>query len=576
MGRRPAVSLSRPWSARTIKWTFERERRDLARSQELAAIAAEQVSRTVRENAEEARELYERNLEFTQEFDTILAGLNAPTSGPGASGGRPASPLLPMFIEQARIRRDREMLDLANMAEEARAAETAAATERLAAEAQVEVAERMVQAAQTTLEQAQENVAAFESQLFTPELWNRMAALIRFISDQYLNAAIWIALIMEKAYNFENDSKLRIISEQYAAQRASLESITNGMLAGDALLAKVESFTFLQIVTSRSKPVRLKQTISLSENYPFLFYRFKFGSDNPNSVLRKGSMRFQMRLEQFDREYPGSYGQRLKAVEVAVDGILPPAGVHGKLTIGGFSRYWTLERDEKNDFVQKARLQRSETLLLSDYRIVNDSLVFRDDGTVSGIFEGAGVASSWELELPRRSNDLDHALISDVRMTLYYEARYDPELDQWIRRRPVPPEELQRNISFLLRPRFPDQYFAFQENGALEWELLDIDFPFNQLNPRIRQVALQLVWEDGAARAASLNFATPVRATGVNVRTDETGRVLSEGGGPLAPVATGPAVGPYALRVDRAQLPQAELLRIRDVILFLSYEYTLP
>ena len=202
--------------------------------------------------------------------------------------------------------------------------------------------------------------------------------------------------MMEQAYNFENDSKLKIISQQYATQRAALESLTEGMLAGDALLAKIESFTFLHIVSSRSKPIRLKQTISLSENYPFLFYRFKFGSNNPDSPLRKGLMRFQMILDQFDRQYAGAYRHHLKAVEVAVDGILPPAGVHGRLTIGGFSRYWTLERDEKNNFIQKARLQRSETMLLSDYRVVNDSLVFRDDGTVSGIFEGAGVASSWE------------------------------------------------------------------------------------------------------------------------------------------------------------------------------------
>ena len=180
-----------------------------------------------------------------------------------------------------------------------------------------------MEVAQTTLEHAQENLAAFESQLFSPELWNRIGALIRAISDRYLEAAIWIALMMEKAYNFENDTKLKIISQQYAMQRASLESLTEGILAGDALLAKI-------------------------------------------------------------------------------------------------------------------------------------------DGTLSGTFEGAGVASSWELELPVRSNDLNHGLISDVRVTLYYEALYDAQLDQSVRRRPIPKEDLQRNICFLLRPRFPDQYLPFR------------------------------------------------------------------------------------------------------------------
>ena len=124
---------------------------------------------------------------------------------------------------------------------------------------------------------------------------------------------------------------------------------------------------------------------------------------------------------------------------------------------GGYSRYWTLERDELNDFTAQARLQLSETMLLSDFRVVNDSLVFRDDGIFSGIFEGAGAASSWELELPVPQQRLNYGLISDVRVTLYYEAFYDAQLDQWVRCRPIPKEDLQRNICFLLRPRFPDQ-----------------------------------------------------------------------------------------------------------------------
>ena len=87
---------------------------------------------------------------------------------------------------------------------------------------------------------------------------------------------------------------------------------------------------------------------------------------------------------------------------------------------------------------------------------------------------------------------------------------------------------------------------------------------------------MQLVWEEGNARAASVNFATPATPTGIDVRTDETGRVLSSDGGSLAPIASGSAVGSYAIKIDLSKLLQAELLKIQDVLLFLSYEYTLP
>ena len=44
------------------------------------------------------------------------------------------------------------------------------------------------------------------------------------------------------------------------------------------------------------------------------------------------------------------------------------------------------------------------------------------------IFQGAGVVSTWKLELPKEINDIDYGALLDVRLTFYYKARYDPEL----------------------------------------------------------------------------------------------------------------------------------------------------
>ncbi len=561
---------------------LQQEREELARRQEEAAGAAEAVAQQRRENAQRARDEYNRTAEEEVRLQQEMTWYSSQNPWelknpiPGTGGMKIHQVLARDAERRARIIKAREQINLNNTVAEMQDAEVAAREQREAAEAQVDVARQMRRVAEVTLDHAQENLAAFQARTFTPELWHRMAIVMRSIAERYLNSAVEIAKRMEQAYNFENDTNLKIIKNQYAVERAFLNILTDGMLAGDVLLADIESFTYKHIITARSKPIRLKQTISLAENYPFLFYRFNFGSDEPDSPLRKGLMRFQTTLDEFDRQYPGTYRRRLEAVEVSVDGILPPGGIHGILSIGGASRFWTLERDGAGNFIQKTRLQPVETLLLSDYRIINDSLVFRNDGTLRGIFEGAGAASTWELELPIRSNDLDYALISDVRMTLYYTAFYDPQLDRWIRSLPVPTEDLRRNISFPLRRRFPDQYFAFQNEGLLEWNLLDIDFPLNQLNPQIQEIALQLIWEEGERRAVEINFATPSHTGGVNATTNATGRALSRDSGPLAPVASGSAVGQYALRINLPEGSQQDLLKIQDVILFLSYEYTLP
>ena len=72
-------------------------------------------------------------------------------------------------------------------------------------------------------------------------------------------------------------------------------------------------------------------------------------------------------------------------------------------------------------------MQPPETLVLSDYDLRTDAIVVDTDRRQRRIFEGAGVASSWTLELPREVNEIDYGSLIDVRLTFTYQARYDPE-----------------------------------------------------------------------------------------------------------------------------------------------------
>jgi tetratricopeptide (TPR) repeat protein len=562
---------------------LQQERIELAAAQQRAAEEAERLAILRRQNAEQARDAYKVTAEEEANLQHSMAWyssqnpweLDKTIKGQGPDAGRHIHEVMAdKAYRQAQIRKERELLGHQNTIEEMQQAEAMASDEVDVANAQRDVADKMKAIAETARDHANESLNAFNDRIFTPELWQRMGWVMQNIARRHLDAAIEVAKRMERAYNFEHDTRLTVIKNGYAFERAMLELVTDGHLAGDTLLADLESFTLRHIVSADRKPIPVKQTISLASRYPFLFHQFRFGALDPAAPLRRGLMRFSVPIDDFDEDYPGAFRQRLEAVELEVDGLLPPDGVHGRLSIGGLSRYWTLERDAAGDFQQKVRLQPVESLFLSDYRVRQDTLIYRLDPTVRGLFEGAGVASAWELELPLMSNDLDFRLISDVRLVLYYTAFYDSGLDRWTRQRLRDTGDHRRSMTLPLRQRFPDAYFAFQDNGVLTFDLSAIDFPLPHQDPQLDLLALQLIWDDGTARTVEARMVTPGQPAGVEVAIGADGRVSSSAAGPLAPVAAGSALGAYRLEVVLPEAERADILNLQDVLLFVGYAFT--
>src|SRR5215471_7011144 len=85
------------------------------------------------------------------------------------------------------------------------------------------------------------------------------------LSARYLAWALEVAKRMQRAYNFENDVDMRVIRADYAS------SEVHGLLASDALMADIQSFTYDLATSTAPKAQALKQTISLAQRYPFLF-----------------------------------------------------------------------------------------------------------------------------------------------------------------------------------------------------------------------------------------------------------------------------------------------------------------
>jgi len=110
------------------------------------------------------------------------------------------------------------------------------------------------------------------------------------------------------------------------------------------------------------------------------------------------------------------------------------------------------------------------------------------------IFQGAGVASSWHLELPKDVNDLDFGSLLDVRLVFYYKARFDPDLAARVTTElATRPGFVSRQRALPLRWLYPDAFFAFQDTGQLSFSLGRADFRTNETVPVLESVGLLVV-----------------------------------------------------------------------------------
>jgi Tc toxin complex TcA C-terminal TcB-binding domain len=369
------------------------------------------------------------------------------------------------------------------------------------------------EAAKQRAEMADASLEAFDDEFFTPDAWGKMADVLRDISRSYLFRAIRIAKLMERAYNFDNDTQIKIIKNDYGFTigNAAAGEDTR-LLGGDTLLQDIESFTYHAITGKIRKSSRIKDVISVASDFPAQFEAFR----------ETGLLEFETDLYEFDRLHPGFYRQRLEAVEVELVGLLPAAGLNGTLTAGGATRF------RQKDGTLGQRVHQVDTMALSDFVIRNDIFLYSTETGVRGLFQGLGVGSTWQLHLPKRSNDFDFRRIFDVNLVLYYTALYDAGLRGQVLAQPPRPGELEALRSFGLRYDFPDVWYAFYRTGTASFLFDRFRLPFNQHNFAVTGAHFRIITKPGVA-----NHDITLRITGPNgfagtAVTDAAGAVSSE------------------------------------------------
>ncbi|MGL5857036.1 MAG: hypothetical protein ACRC35_01260 [Angustibacter sp.] len=443
--------------------------------------------------------------------------------------------------------------------EEMNAAIPIAQAQLASAQARERAAALGVQAAELRADLTRDALTAFENEVFTPELWTRMASIMRGISADYQFWAIRTAKLMERAYNFETDASVSVIRSSYPVGG------TDGLLGSDYLLRDVSSFTYSFVTQRGGKTTNLKEVVSLANDYPFAFYEFQ----------RTGRITLDTSLRDFDHRAPGFHSQRISAVEVEMIALAPPGGIRGYLRGGNISRYRSADGSDRMRFHQ------SDTMALSDYTTRGDGLLFRADPRLHGTFEGHGLASTWELELPRRSNNLDFRTISDVRLVFYYSAQFSPGLRDAVLAAPALPGELVHVRTLLPRWDFPEAWYPFLDSGTLTLPVTPQFLPRNEQDFSTAQVTVQvLTTGDVSAADVDVVLTLPGRPP-ATVTTDSDGAAATEPGNAFQAAMGSDVLGEWTIqlvpRPGSALRSEAGGLNgdlVEQVVVILQYGFT--
>jgi hypothetical protein len=303
-----------------------------------------------------------------------------------------------------------------------------------------------------------ENSLAVEEFLRTKytnqELYNWMLSQISAVFFQSYKLAYDMAKRAEKAYRFE-----RGLTSSNFIQFGYWDSLRKGLLSGERLSLDLKRLEIAYMDQNKREYEIVKQ-VSLQMFDPISLITLK----------ETGRCEIALPESLFDADYPGHYMRRLKSITLTIPCVAGPYTsvnctltlLSNKIRIDGNARQAYPEDLQAEDARFVTNFGAVQSIATSHAR--NDGglfeLSFRDERYLP--FEGAGVVSSWRVELPKDCNSFDFETISDVIFTLNYTAREGGSLLRDAARAAViegPRTNLRRLFS--ARHEFPFEWHSF-------------------------------------------------------------------------------------------------------------------
>jgi len=310
------------------------------------------------------------------------------------------------------IRREQEWVFQANMT----------IREIVQIDKQITVAQIRLQMAQheldnhnTQIENSQEIAQFLETKFSNQELYQWMIDKLKDVHKQSYQLAYDMARTTEKAYQFElglPDSSFI----QYGYYQDAFISIT----AGEQLQLALNQMDSAYI-ENNAREFEIVKHISVAMTNPLALMLLK----------NTGSCEINLPEELFDLDFPGHYFRRMKSVGLSIPCIAGPytfVNATLRLLSNEYRIFDTLTGGYKRTGTDtRFRIINVPVSSIATSSAQNDSgvfeLNFRDERYLP--FEGAGVASTWSLELMEdpAMRQFDYETISDVILHLKYTSR---------------------------------------------------------------------------------------------------------------------------------------------------------
>ena len=334
---------------------------------------------------------------------------------------------------------------------------------------------------QIRLAQNQRQLALMERELAGLQL-DHATAVVDFLVNKFTNAELyeWMSGVLGRVYSYflqQATAMAQLAQSQLAFERQEpalsvvqsdyWQVIADGLsggttddtepdrrgLTGSARLLQdiyqLDQYAF----ETKQRKLQLTQTLSLAQLAPLETQNFR----------ATGQLIFVTPMELFDRDFPGHYLRLIRRVRVSIIALIPPTrGLRATLSASGISRVVT--GGETFETVQVRRFP--ETVAFTAPINATGLFELESEGELLLPFEGMGVDTFWDLQLPKAANPFDYRAIADVLLTIEYTALSSPVYRQQVIK------QLDRSVSgerlFSVRDQFADVWYELNNPDAIK------------------------------------------------------------------------------------------------------------
>lgn len=286
-----------------------------------------------------------------------------------------------------------------------------------AAVIRLEIAQKELENLDLQRAQGQRTAEFLRSKFTSEELYDYMVEELSVLHTDAYQLAFDLSRQAEKAFHMELCEPLDV--EPRMIRSGHWDSLRKGLMAGDKLHADLKRME-ARYMERNVRTFEIVKNVSLRQFFPLSMMELK----------RNGSCTIDLPEWLFDMDHPGHYQRRIKSVAISIPCVVGPyASVNCTLRLvrncvrisddvgPGYAATSTAD-----DVRFYKGFGKEEAIVTSQGR--SDSGLFQADFRDERYlpFEGAGVESTWSIELPQETNYFDLETVSDVILHLNYTA----------------------------------------------------------------------------------------------------------------------------------------------------------